>query len=115
MNAEERRSIGFADRVACWVPSLRSPTPWAPDFSRKSTSGPGSENSAFAASALSPKLHSQSPTQATLPESTLQNYLRVSGRTVCLLVNFEKPKVEWKRIVQGFGVGEPLETPAVAG
>jgi GxxExxY protein len=29
------------------------------------------------------------------------NYLRASGRTVCLLVNFQKPKVEWKRIVQG--------------
>src|ERR1035441_9205745 len=27
------------------------------------------------------------------------NYLRASGRTVCLLVNFQKPKVEWKRIV----------------
>src|SRR5215467_9998761 len=25
------------------------------------------------------------------------NYLRVSGRPVCLLVNFQKPKVEWKR------------------
>jgi GxxExxY protein len=30
------------------------------------------------------------------------NYLRASGRTVCLLVNFQKPKVEWKRIVNGF-------------
>jgi GxxExxY protein len=30
------------------------------------------------------------------------NYLRASGRTVCLLVNFHKPKVEWKRIVLGF-------------
>jgi GxxExxY protein len=30
------------------------------------------------------------------------NYLRASGRTVCLLVNFQKPKVEWKRIVQGY-------------
>ena len=30
------------------------------------------------------------------------NYLRASGRTVCLLVNFQKPKVEWKRIVFGF-------------
>jgi GxxExxY protein len=30
------------------------------------------------------------------------NYLRASGRTVCLLVNFQKPKVEWKRIVHGF-------------
>ena len=30
------------------------------------------------------------------------NYLRASGRSVCLLVNFQRPKVEWKRIVQGF-------------
>ncbi len=30
------------------------------------------------------------------------NYLRASGRTVCLLVNFQKPKVEWKRIVHGY-------------
>jgi GxxExxY protein len=30
------------------------------------------------------------------------NYLRASGHTVCLLVNFQQPKVEWKRIVQGF-------------
>lgn len=27
------------------------------------------------------------------------NYLRASGRSVCLLVNFQKPKVEWRRIV----------------
>src|ERR1035441_6752369 len=73
--ADERRStpINWIRRPsACWVPSLRSPTPWAPDFSRKCTSGPCSENSAFAASALSPKLHSQSPTKGTLQESTLQ-------------------------------------------
>jgi GxxExxY protein len=30
------------------------------------------------------------------------NYLRASGRSVCLLVNFQKPKVEWRRIVSGF-------------
>ena len=30
------------------------------------------------------------------------NYLRASGRTLCLLVNFQKPKVEWKRIVLGY-------------
>jgi GxxExxY protein len=30
------------------------------------------------------------------------NYLRASGRTRCLLVNFQKPQVEWKRIVLGF-------------
>jgi GxxExxY protein len=29
------------------------------------------------------------------------NYLRASDRRVCLLVNFQKPKVEWKRIVLG--------------
>jgi GxxExxY protein len=32
------------------------------------------------------------------------NYLRASGRTVCLLVNFQKPKVEWKPIVNGFQI-----------
>ena len=31
------------------------------------------------------------------------NYLKASGRTLCLLVNFQKPKVEWKRIVYRFG------------
>jgi GxxExxY protein len=30
------------------------------------------------------------------------NYLRASSRHVCLLVNFQKPKVEWKRIVHEF-------------
>ena len=30
------------------------------------------------------------------------NYLRTSGRSVRLLVNFHKPKVDWKRIVLGF-------------
>ncbi|MGA3041927.1 MAG: GxxExxY protein [Bryobacteraceae bacterium] len=30
------------------------------------------------------------------------NYLKASGRTVCLLVNFQKSTVEWKRIVNGF-------------
>ena len=37
------------------------------------------------------------------------DYLRASGRTVCLLVNFQKPKVEWKRVVNGFPVAEPPE------
>jgi len=27
------------------------------------------------------------------------NYLRASGRKLCLLINFQKPKVEWKRII----------------
>ncbi|HXM42747.1 MAG TPA: GxxExxY protein [Bryobacteraceae bacterium] len=30
------------------------------------------------------------------------NYLKASGRTVCLLVNFQTSKVDWKRIVNGF-------------
>jgi GxxExxY protein len=30
------------------------------------------------------------------------NYLRASGRTLCLLINFQRPKAEWKRIVLGF-------------
>jgi GxxExxY protein len=29
------------------------------------------------------------------------NYLRASNKNLCLLVNFQKAKVEWKRIVQG--------------
>jgi GxxExxY protein len=36
------------------------------------------------------------------------NYLRASGRTICLLINFQNPKVEWKRVVFGFE-----ESPAV--
>jgi len=34
------------------------------------------------------------------------NYLKATGRTVCLLVNFQKSKVEWRRIVNGFQVPE---------
>ena len=30
------------------------------------------------------------------------NYLRASGKTVCLLINFQHPTVEWKRIVNQF-------------
>ena len=30
------------------------------------------------------------------------NYLRASGQSVCLLVNFQRPKVDWKRIVHRF-------------
>jgi GxxExxY protein len=38
------------------------------------------------------------------------NYLKASGRTRCLLVNFQKPKVEWKRIVLGF---QPQRPPSI--
>jgi GxxExxY protein len=37
------------------------------------------------------------------------NYLRASGKTVCLLVNFQRPKVEWKRLVMGFPNGAGTE------
>ena len=30
------------------------------------------------------------------------NYLRASGLSVCLLLNFQKPTVEWKRVVLNF-------------
>ncbi len=30
------------------------------------------------------------------------NYLKASGLSVCLLVNFQRPKAEWKRVVLGF-------------
>ncbi len=30
------------------------------------------------------------------------NYLKASGRSVCLLVNFQKAQVDWKRIVNDF-------------
>jgi GxxExxY protein len=36
------------------------------------------------------------------------NYLRASGLTLCLLVNFQKPKVEWKRVVLAFEGPEQL-------
>jgi GxxExxY protein len=29
------------------------------------------------------------------------NYLKATGRTIMLLVNFQRPKAEWKRIVLG--------------
>jgi GxxExxY protein len=27
------------------------------------------------------------------------NYVRASGMPICLLINFQKPKVEWKRVI----------------
>ena len=34
------------------------------------------------------------------------NYLRVSGLKLCLLVNFQRPKVELRRVVSGFEIAE---------
>jgi len=42
------------------------------------------------------------------------NYLRASSRTVCLLVNLQRPKVEWKRIVHRFRDPEAAEAPFAA-
>ena len=38
---------------------------------------------------------------ALAPEHTAQclNYLRASGKSLCLLINFQKPKLEWKRVI----------------
>ena len=49
------------------------------------------------------------------PEHTAQciNYLRVSGRSVCLLVNFQRPKAEWRRIVHGYQPSDLVETVIV--
>jgi GxxExxY protein len=38
------------------------------------------------------------------------NYLRASGRSVCLLVNFQRPKVEWRRIVSGYQPADAAES-----
>jgi GxxExxY protein len=40
------------------------------------------------------------------------HHLQASGATRCLLVNFQRPKVEWKRIVAGIHIPEPLESHA---
>ena len=39
------------------------------------------------------------------------NYLRASGRSVCLLVNFQRPRAEWRRIVRGGETPEPMCCP----
>ena len=41
------------------------------------------------------------------------NYLRASGLGLCLLINFQKSKVEWKRIINGFQSPERIEAPSV--
>ena len=43
------------------------------------------------------------------------NYLRASGLGLCLLVNFQKPKVEWKRIVYGVHPTERIDGPTMPG
>ena len=52
-------------------------------------------------------------TERLANEHTAQclNYLRASGLTPSLLVNFQKPKVEWKRIVHRFQISKPPWVP----
>jgi len=47
------------------------------------------------------------------PAHTAQclNYLRASNLRLCLLVNFQQPKVEWKRIMCGFRTPDSAEEP----
>jgi GxxExxY protein len=121
---------------------LRSPTPWALDFWRRPTSGHCSESlglrgipaNAEASFTVTYKGHSVGEYFADLlvedllvvelkcverlsSEHTAQclNYLRASGLTLSLLVNFQKPKIEWKRTVHGFPVSWSLEMPTVEG
>jgi len=42
------------------------------------------------------------------------NYLRASNIGLCLLVNFQNPKVEWKRIINRFQMPVPMEDPSLA-
>jgi hypothetical protein len=42
------------------------------------------------------------------------NYLRASGRHVCLLVDFQRPKAEWRRIVNGYQADQGQADQAVA-
>ena len=41
------------------------------------------------------------------------NYLRAFGLGLCLLVNFQKSKVEWKRIIHGFQIPDRIGEPSV--
>jgi GxxExxY protein len=49
---------------------------------------------------------------ANLYTAQCLNYLRASDLGLCLLVNFQNPRVEWNRIIQGFHVPERAEEPA---
>jgi GxxExxY protein len=47
---------------------------------------------------------------ANEPTAQCLNSLRASGRSVCLLVNFQKPKAEWRRIVNGYQPADAAES-----
>jgi GxxExxY protein len=43
------------------------------------------------------------------------NYLRASGLGLCLLINFQRPKVEWRRIINGFQPHDRIENTSIVG
>ncbi len=45
---------------------------------------------------------------ATQHSAQCLNYLRASGMSLCLLVNFQRPTVEWKRVVHRFPSSAPV-------
>ena len=45
---------------------------------------------------------------ATQHSAQCLNYLRASGMSLCLLVNFQRPTVEWKRVVHRFHSSDTL-------
>ena len=52
----------------------------------------------------------------SLTERVLAAVFEVSNTLgLCLLVDFQKSKVEWKRIIQGFHVPERIAEPTVPG
>ena len=42
------------------------------------------------------------------------NYLRAAGLSLCLLINFQRPSLEWKRIVRRFAKTEEAQFPDAA-
>jgi len=55
-------------------------------------------------------VENQYPTRSETPSPFGCGYA-----ALCLLVNFQKPKVEWTRIVHGFPIPEPIDAPPLAG
>jgi hypothetical protein len=90
MNTDERGHFDALTEVSELF--SKCVTLWALDSWRRSASGLCFANSAFRGIRA----------ERLCNEHTAQclNYWRGSGRTLCLLVNFQKPKVEWKRIVR---------------
>lgn len=48
------------------------------------------------------------PTIGDSERAQMLNYLRISGKSIGLIINFRNPKLEWERVIWSFGgrVGE---------